>query len=139
MRSGDLTKWIENLTLTRGFKAGDKFKLLPFQRQFIRGAFKRGVYRAALSCARGPGKTSLLAAIAAAAVRGPLAIAFELGRAVRRRFEVAGSKSYPHQTIDAGSSTSRTTRWEPSAESKPYPYQTIDAGWYIRTSLRYAP
>lgn len=44
---------------------------------------------------------------------GPLATAFELGRAVRRRFEVAGSK--------------------------PYPYQTIDAGWYIRTRLRYAP
>ena len=70
---------------------------------------------------------------------GPLAIAFELGRAVRRRFEVAGSKPYPHQTSDAGSATSRTTRWEPSAESKPYPYQTIDAGWYIRTSLSYAP
>lgn len=44
---------------------------------------------------------------------GSLATAFEIGRAVRRRFE--------------------------AAESKYYQYQAIDDGWYIRTSLSYAP
>lgn len=73
MKTSDLTKWIESeLKLTHGAKAGEPFKLLPWQRQFCHGAFKRGVARAALSVARGPGKTTLLAAIAAAAVKGPL-------------------------------------------------------------------
>lgn len=44
---------------------------------------------------------------------GPLAIAFEIGRTIHRRFEVAGSRYYQ--------------------------YQTIADGWYIRTSLRCEP
>lgn len=77
-----LTDWIEGeLALTQGHKTGDPFKLFAWQRRFARGAFKKGVKRAALSLARGPGKTTLVAGIAAAAIApdGPL---------VQRRGEV---------------------------------------------------
>lgn len=73
MRVQELSKWIETeLRLTTGHKAGKPFKLLRWQRGFVHGAFKRGVGRAALSVARGPGKTTLLAALGASAVKGPL-------------------------------------------------------------------
>ena len=74
MKSADLVRYIESLTLTHGAKAGHPFKLLAWQRAFVRGTFKRGVHRAALSVPRGPGKTTLLAAVAAAAVDGPLRV-----------------------------------------------------------------
>ena len=72
MKSADLVRYIEKLRLTHGAKAGHPFKLLAWQRAFVKGAFKRNVSRAALSVPRGPGKTTLLAAVAAAAVDGPL-------------------------------------------------------------------
>ncbi len=73
MKATDLIEWIEtSLKLVSGFRAGQPFKLLTWQRQFLRGAFKRGVYRSALSIARGPGKTSLMGAVASAALAGPL-------------------------------------------------------------------
>ena len=74
MKSADLVRYIEKLTLTHGAKAGNPFKLLAWQRAFVKGAFKRKVSRAALSVPRGPGKTTLLAAVAAAAVDGPLRV-----------------------------------------------------------------
>lgn len=74
MRATDLTKYIEGLTLTHGAKAGQPFRLLQWQRQFVKGMAKRGVYRAALSVPRGPGKTTLLAAVASAAIDGPLRV-----------------------------------------------------------------
>ena len=70
-----LTDWIEeNLTLTQGHRAGHPFRLFGWQRKFCRGAFRRGVKRAGLSLARGPGKTTLIAGIATAAIApgGPL-------------------------------------------------------------------
>ena len=82
MKTADIIKWIEgNVVLTHGAKAGKPFKLFSWQKAFIRGAFKRGVHQAALSVPRGPGKTTLLAAIAAAAVNGPLAIVHWLSTA----------------------------------------------------------
>ena len=75
MRASDIIKWIESeLRLTHGPKAGEKFKLLPWQKAFVKGAFRARTSKAALSLPRGPGKTTLLAALAAAAVKGPLAI-----------------------------------------------------------------
>ena len=70
----DIQRYIEGLTLTQGRYAGQLFKLLPWQRRFLRGAFKPGVMDAALSCGRGQGKTTFCAAIAAATVDvgGPL-------------------------------------------------------------------
>lgn len=76
MRATDIIKWIESeLRLTHGPKAGKPFKLLPWQKAFVKGAFRASTSKAALSLPRGPGKTTLLAALAAAAVdTGPLAI-----------------------------------------------------------------
>ena len=63
---------LERLTVTQGAGAGGPFKTLPWQRRFLRGALRPGVARAALSVARGNGKTTLVAAIALAALAGPL-------------------------------------------------------------------
>ena len=48
--------------------------MLPWQRRFVRSAFTAGVQSAALSVARGNGKTSLLSAIACATLDGPLMV-----------------------------------------------------------------
>ena len=77
-----LIEWIEaNLILSQGHRAGELFKLFTWQKRFVRGAFRPRTKRAAFSLARGPGKTTLIAGIAAAAIApgGPL---------VQRRGEV---------------------------------------------------
>ena len=72
--SARLASYIETLTITQGRHAGLPFTLLPWQKRYLRGAFKPGVMDAALSLARGGGKTTFTAAIAAACVDvdGPL-------------------------------------------------------------------
>ena len=66
-----LTDYIGTLQITQGAGAGELIRLLPWQRRFLRGAFKvEG--DAALSVARGNGKSTLVAAIACAVVDGPL-------------------------------------------------------------------
>lgn len=66
-----LIRYIENLRLTQGRLAGERFRLLPFQRRFLTKAFGQPG-DAALSMGRGGGKTTLTAAIAAAAWNGPI-------------------------------------------------------------------
>ena len=72
--ASELSSYIEGLSISQGRHAGQQFHLLPWQRRFLRGAFKPGVMDAALSLGRGSGKTTLVAAIAAATVDvdGPL-------------------------------------------------------------------
>ena len=70
----DLAAFIETLTVGQGERAGANFQLLPWESRFLRGAFGPDVDTAALSIARGNGKTALCGAIAAAAVAGPLAV-----------------------------------------------------------------
>ena len=66
-----LLDYIGTLTITQGAGAGSRIRLLPWQRRFLRGAFKvEG--DAALSVARGNGKSTLVAAVACAVVDGPL-------------------------------------------------------------------
>ena len=69
-----LTDFLETLTVTQGRRAGEAFKVLPWQARFVDGAFAPGAGTAALSVARGNGKTALVAGIAAAALDGPLAV-----------------------------------------------------------------
>ena len=69
--SGDLVPFLANLSISQGRLAGQRFKALPWQRRFVRGAFCNGTQSAALSVARGNGKTSLLSAIACAYLDGP--------------------------------------------------------------------
>ena len=65
---------MEGLTLTQGRLAGQPFHLLPWQRRFLKGAFQEGIADAALSVGRGAGKTTFVAALACAAVDGPLVL-----------------------------------------------------------------
>ena len=69
-----LVPFLESLTVSQGRLAGQRFTALPWQVRFVRGAFHEGVQSAALSVARGNGKTSLLSAIACAYLDGPLAV-----------------------------------------------------------------
>ena len=66
-----LIAYLETLICTQGEGVGDPLELLPWQRRFLRGAFG-GPGDSALSIARGNGKTTLLAGVAAAFVNGPL-------------------------------------------------------------------
>ena len=70
----ELERYISTLRITQGRHAGQPFRLLPWQRRFLRGAFKPVVMDAALSLGRGSGKSTLVSSIAAATVDvdGPL-------------------------------------------------------------------
>ena len=69
-----LIAYLTGLRITQGRLAGQSFTLLPWQRRFVRGAFKHDTHSAALSVARGNGKTALLSGIAAATLDGPLMV-----------------------------------------------------------------
>ena len=69
-----LEAWLGTLTVSQGALAGQPFALLDWERDFLAGAFGPDVDTAALTIARGNGKTALCAALAAAAVAGPLAV-----------------------------------------------------------------
>ena len=68
-----LIDYMGGLKLAGGDHDGQPFKVLPWERRFIMGAF-RGPGDSALSVARGNGKSALVAAIATAVVdpAGPL-------------------------------------------------------------------
>ena len=69
-----LESYLCGLTVSQGRRAGEPFQVLPWQSRFVRGAFAPGIQSAALSVARGNGKTALLSGIAAATLDGPLAV-----------------------------------------------------------------
>ncbi|MCP3475102.1 terminase large subunit [Bradyrhizobium sp. CCGUVB1N3] len=79
-RAKAVIDFIERLTVPSGTGQGAPFKLLPFQKEFIRDIYEphidlnRAVRRAILSMARKNGKTALIAAIALAHLVGPEAI-----------------------------------------------------------------
>ena len=60
---------LESAPIGDGDLLGEPFRCLPYQRRFIRGAFKLGVRRAGLPLARGGGKTGLASALALDAIR----------------------------------------------------------------------
>ena len=65
--------FISNLVIGQGRYAGHRFSVLPWQRRFLSGALAPGVSESALTLARGGGKSTLTAALACAALDGPLA------------------------------------------------------------------
>ena len=69
-----LCDYLSGLTVSQGGLAGQTFTVLPWQRRFVRSAFTAGIQSAALSVARGNGKTALLSGIACATLDGPLAV-----------------------------------------------------------------
>lgn len=68
-----LVEYLRTLRITQGPLAGTLFDPLPWERRFLRGAFRESTDTAALSIARGNGKSTMVSAIAAAMVAGPLA------------------------------------------------------------------
>ena len=70
----DLLAYLSGLVVTQGRNAGRPLVILPWQRRFLRGALAPDVGEAALSVARGNGKTTLLAGVACAALDGPLMV-----------------------------------------------------------------
>ena len=66
-----LLEYISGLEITQGEGVGESFPLFPWERRFLRGAFAVDG-DAALSVARGNGKTTLLSGVASAFVDGPL-------------------------------------------------------------------
>ena len=60
---------LESAPVGDGDLVGQPFKCLPYQRRFLRGAFKPGVLRAGLSLARGGGKSGLASALALDCIR----------------------------------------------------------------------
>ena len=64
----ELAAWIAARPVTQGPRRGELLAVLPWERRFLRGVFRREISTAALSIARGNGKTTWAAAIAAACV-----------------------------------------------------------------------
>ena len=56
-----LIDYLAGLPVTQGRRAGECLTVLPWQGRFVRGAFAEGVQWAALSVARGNGKSALMA------------------------------------------------------------------------------
>ena len=70
-----IIKWLENLDVVSGSRAGESFEVLPWQRKAIKGTFgNRSISQAAISTARANGKSNFIAGIATAAYLpgGPL-------------------------------------------------------------------
>ena len=70
----ELLDWLKTLRVTQGRRAGQPITIMPWQSQFIRGCWREDVQEGLITVARGNGKTTLFAAIAAASVAGPLAL-----------------------------------------------------------------
>ena len=71
--------FLRSLPIVSGLKAGEKLELLEFQERFVRGVYepvdaegRRKVRLAALSVARGNGKSALLAGLSLAHLLGPM-------------------------------------------------------------------
>ena len=65
----DLIASLEAAPVGDGDLIGQPFRCLPYQRRFIRGAFRPGVLRAGWSGGRGSGKTGLASALALDSIR----------------------------------------------------------------------
>ena len=66
-------RYVRGLRIGQGRHAGEPFEVLRWQSRFLRGALAPGVSESALTLARGGGKSTFTAAIACAALDGPLA------------------------------------------------------------------
>lgn len=70
--STNAIRFLENLKIPEGPKAGEPIKLAPFQKKFVKGALATGINVAVLSIGRGNAKTALSAGIALGAIMGKL-------------------------------------------------------------------
>ena len=63
-----LIQYIETLPIGDGDLLGENYRLLKYQKRFLRGAFKDGILRAGFTLGRGGGKTGLASALALSAL-----------------------------------------------------------------------
>ena len=70
MTAAAAVRFLQSLEIPEGPKAGQRVKLAPFQRQFVKGALARDVNTAVLSIGRGNAKTALSSGLALAALVG---------------------------------------------------------------------
>ena len=70
MHTTKAIRFLESLKIPEGPKAGERLKLAPFQKQFVRGALDPKSQVAVLSIGRGNAKTALAAGLALGAVMG---------------------------------------------------------------------
>ena len=73
---------LESAPVGDGDLIGQPFRCLPYQRKFLRGAFRPGVFRAGCSLARGGGKTGLASAMALDSIRPAGALHREGGETI---------------------------------------------------------
>ncbi len=106
-----LESYLAGLTVSQGRRTGEAFAVLPWQRRFIREAFAPGVQSAALSVARGNGKTALLSGIAAATLDGPLMVSRGETVIVASSFEQARI-AFEHVLAFMGDKLSDNRRWK---------------------------
>ena len=64
-----LVRSLESGLVGDGDLLGEQFKVLPYQRKFLDGAFKPGILRAGLTLARGGGKSGLASALGLDSIR----------------------------------------------------------------------
>ncbi len=106
-----LINYLSGLAITQGRRSGESFKVLPWQRRFVREVFSPGVQSAALSVARGNGKTALLSGIAAATLDGPLAVSRGETVIVASSFEQARI-AFEHVMAFMGDKLADKSRWK---------------------------
>ena len=101
----ELIERIEKVPIGDGDLIGKPYRLLPYQKQFLFGAFRTGIMRAGFTLGRGGGKTGLASALAIAALCLPplcrpgfecaaVASSFNqaliIGRSVKTSLEILG-------------------------------------------------
>ena len=106
-----LLAYLSGLTVSQGRLAGQTFTVLPWQRRFVHGAFAPGVHAAALSVARGNGKTALLSGIACASLDSPLMVPRGETVIVASSFEQARI-AFEHVIAFMGSRIDDKRRWK---------------------------
>ena len=111
MKARALVRYLGRLTVSQGRLSGEPFKLLPWQRRFVNGAFAPDVFSAALSVGRGNGKTALLSGIAAATLDGPLMVPRGETLIVASSFEQARI-AFEHVLAFMGDQLEDRDRWK---------------------------
>ena len=106
-----LIAYLSCLTVSQGRLAGERFRVLPWEARFVRRAFRPGVQSAALSIARGNGKTALLSGIACATLDGPLAVSRGETVIVASSFEQARI-AFEHVTAFMGDKLRDRSTWK---------------------------
>jgi len=106
-----LADYLGGLTVSQGRLAGERVTVFPWERRFVRGAFRPGVTSAALSVARANGKTTLVAGIAAATLDGPLMVPRGESVIVASSFEQARI-AFEHVLAFMGSKVRDRKRWK---------------------------